>query len=355
MGNTASSANSLIQGPVQGPLEAPGKTSKVITPTILSEKALQTFEKLPGILRDFSENDPDFIKKFLDDYNANVQDPNLKINLDPKVVSQLDRMHKTIVEQVGYQENPDGSILIQPKTPVSPAEFQQGKVLNPTSKDTFINKMRTPTNIINQVLPAAVYESLDQQRKELYGYVDNLKPFLSPNTTIGKNVQTIVGTIVSLKAKYAFFEYKYIQLNIFLLAMIRNMYSILQDVMTNIVQVVIEREKKRSIEMEKIFELMKQMMMNADMQITPNDFDIISGMIGKLKEEAQAGFDQTNKTAAETYKKLNDTISVLGTAAVPGASSTIPAGGSSKKTKQKGGFVRGSSSFPQSFFDLPNL
>ena len=227
-------------------------------PVIIPQPVVEKFEGISKILEEFGTNDPNFISKYINDYNNSLPagKENLRVPIeDGKLLKKLDDFHKNVVKYIGFQKRPDGSLDIKSNQIYEP-DFEKGFVKNQAAADDFVSKMKTPSGIVGSQLTAAVLDdpAVDKPTKELYARVTEL---FNKDPNVKQTAENIVGSIVNLKSRYTFFEYKYVQLNIFVLVMIRNMYSIMQGVLENIIKLVVDRDNKRNQQMNDILKMVE--------------------------------------------------------------------------------------------------
>jgi hypothetical protein len=143
-------------------------------------------------------------------------------------------------------------------------------------------------------------------------------------------------------------------MNILLLVVIQNMYKTMKTSITEIINLYDVQTIKRNEEVNKIFEIMKQILGETELQIQETDLNKLNELINKVKSESVTDKEQLIKLAnGKLIDQMNliQSIGQTGTVTPPGQTPSPPRGGN-KKT-MKAGFVRGSSTFPaQEFFNL---
>ena len=171
------------------------------------------------------------------------------------------------------------------------------------------------------------------------------------------NIETIMNSVKGLKVKYKFFEYKYIELNIFLILFIQQVYKSMDAFVNNIVAFNKQRDFTREQLIKDTLKIMLDVLTAADLQINPNDFDHITGMMDKLKIH----MDKKNN---ELDTKMRDLVDVTSN----NLSGFLDAMSDTTKKQMyeqlkedpriesmRGGFVRDGSMFPQAFYDLDKV
>jgi hypothetical protein len=291
-------------------------------PSIFTEDVVKKFENFTEAIKLLSDNDPALVSTYVDKFN-NMLPPdrqNLKIVLSEDVKKQLDSFHKAVTKIA----TANGSL-------VDDENFQQN----------FGPKMKNQKDVIETLLPKAINAEMKTNVDSLNTKVKELEPFLKNNTQVQKNVTDIVGSVVNLKSRYSYFEYKYIQLNIFMLALFTNYNAIITGALDDVLNLVTAHDKAMSGKLDEVFKLILALLQSN--QISTQDLDSIAAVFGqmqdKLKEDTKKTVEAINTASKDVEKTL---MAIRNMSATPDG-----------QPGQKGGFVRGSSSFPQSFFELP--
>ena len=178
------------------------------------------------------------------------------------------------------------------------------------------------------------------------------------------NVETIMNSVKGLKVKYKFFEYKYIELNIFLILFVQQVYKSMDSFVNNVVAFNKQRDATREQLIRDTLKIMLGILTAADLQINPNDFEYLTGMMDKLKSH----MDDKNK---ELETKMRDLVAIttdnlsgfLGALTEPTKIDLMKQLQQDPKLQQaaqaqgvlRGGFVRDGSMFPQAFYDLDKV
>lgn len=287
-------------------------------PSILNKDAQKKFENFKTAIEMLSQNDPNLIKEQIEKYNQTAPG-NLKLNLSQNVIAQIDRFHQNVVKEFNYNL--------------------------PDKTNEFKTKMSVPKTLVDNTLPSSIKAELDfnNTSQELKEKAAALAPFLKANSKLNSDVDTIINTVVGLKSKYSYFEYKYIQLNIFMLALFTNYNDIIKSLIDSIVQIVTTHEDQMSEKLDSLLPLVLKLL-NTN-QISTDDLDQIAGVVNQMKTQLATDTSATIAKLNDGSEKIKKTLEAIqGMSENPNPTS----GGA-----QQGGFVRGSSSFPQSFFELP--
>jgi hypothetical protein len=324
---------------------------------IIPADVFTKLEKFREILDNFNKNEPNFVSKYIDDYNKSVPS-NLQLNtasLGPQL-SRIDQFHSLLVKKITGDPNANKDLL---KT-------------NPVVQQQFMQTMKNTNQLIGTDLPELAKGLISNEIQQLMN--DSL---IKKDANVRGTVNQILNQIVSMKARYSFFEYKYVQMNVLLLVIVQNMYSTMINAIKNIVELHEKQNEIRNKEVSQIFNLMLAILQSAELQITPQDFDKLSGLIDKVRADAERDHAELqkykDKITMETVNFVSDTldkattqstgITTTGTNmtfAPPAPASPTPTvvGGfvRDKSRTQEGGFVRFNSMFPaQEFHNIESL
>ena len=129
------------------------------------------------------------------------------------------------------------------------------------------------------------------------------------NKDISETVKTIMNNVKSLKVKYKFFEYKYIQLNVFMIVFIQYVYNSMSKFIVDVIAYNQTRDAIRQEMTQKIFQATQEIMGASDIQMKPEDADAINKMIGNLQEKVKK--DQQEITQLSGQLKNNSLSDLL--------------------------------------------
>jgi hypothetical protein len=372
------------------------------TPTFTApNNIVDKIKGLGDVIKHFNENDTTSIEGFIDNFNKQVSDKE-KIDLGPEVKSLMLSFHNQVLEvidsQLGANSTPEE------KQAVLKAKLKDNKQLNEMLKMYYDKKL------------------MDFETKV---FSDET---VRDNPEVMSTVSNIMNNVKSLKVKYKFFEYKYIQMNVFLIVFIQYVYNSMSKFIVDVIAYNQTRDAIRQEMTKKIFEATQKILGASDLQMKPEDADSINRLIFNLQQKVQK--DQTeiqelsgklknnslsdllnfvltsDETLAshimegvEKYKQTSKPTNAQQTSKPTNAQQTskptnaqgnkgqqqyqqkaqyiqgqyqgvkptpqpqtnypkqiveqnIPKTNSSENTSQQGGFVRGSSMFPQAFFEL---
>jgi hypothetical protein len=303
--------------------------------------------KLRDILQGYNENDPNFITKYIDDYNKTVTQQGkseLVLNTDSPAfkeqLKRLDNFHTSLVQNI---TNSPGLTIEEVKN-------------NQAYQDTLKKTLNNVPDLLTTTLPEIAKKLINKQVNELY--TDRL---INNNQQVKGTVTDILSMIVKMKARYSFFEYKYVQMNVLLLVIVQNMYNTMISSITNIIALYKTQNQQRNVDVANIFKIMLSILQSAELQIQPEDFDKLSLMIKTVKDQTEIDqknlSDMSNEYKANAQKAIDnigigaDQLVTPVASSVTGTRTGIGGFIRSKSRTQKAGFVRDSSTFPAAEFN----
>lgn len=186
-----------------------------------------------------------------------------------------------------------------------------------------------------------ILKEKESEKKAIEQNLNN-NPILK-NTNLPTNILNLFDNSQTLKVKYKYFEYKYVYLNLFLLGFIEKTMETLHGFSTITQSYIKNKDAVQQETITSLITLLNQILNNAN--ITLNDDDELT--IKKMMDEIKI---QTEKNLADLQMKEKETVDKIKTelAKATPASTTSPTALGGKR----GGFVRGSSTFPQTFYEL---
>jgi hypothetical protein len=206
-------------------------------------------------------------------------------------------------------------------------------------------------------------------------------PGIAESKEMKDNVSLIANSIKSLKVKYKFFEYKYIELNIFLILFVQHVYKTLDDFVKNVLAFNTQRDETREKVVKDTLKIMINILTAADLQIEPKDFEYLTGMMDKLKTHMDKKEQEMNEKVKGLYEITTDNIAgfldALSDATKVDMYNKLGQQDAIKKNQpysggmlrdhsvlsktfyedkgMSGGFLRGQSVLPQAFYEIDGI
>jgi hypothetical protein len=267
--------------------------SKNTQPAVVQQKALDLtpqftapegiVEKIKGlgdVIGFFNDNDTSSIENFVDTYNKQVSAKD-QIEIGPEIKGLMLGFHNQLLEVI------DGQLIgatSSEKQQVLKSKLKDNKALNEMLRLYYNQKMQ---DVESRVLNDEVVRS---------------------NPEITETVRIIMNNVKSLKVKYKFFEYKYIQLNVFMIVFIQYVYNSMGKFIVDVIAYNQARDAIRQEMTQKIFRATQEIMGSSDMQLKPQDAEAINRMITNLQDKVS----RDQKEIQEMSGKLkNNSLSDL--------------------------------------------
>lgn len=333
------------------------------------------------MIRHFNDNDTSSIEGFIDNYNKQVSNKE-RIDIGPEMKTMMLNFHNQVLEVIDQELG--SSSTPEEKREVLKARLKDNNQLNDMIKMYYDKKLM---DFESKVMADATVQS---------------------NPEVLNTVKTIMGNVKSLKVKYKFFEYKYIQLNVFLIVFIQYVYNTMSKFIVDVIAYNQTRDAIRQEMTKKIFKATQDILGSSELQMKPEDADAINKMIANLQQKVQKDqyeiqelsnklktnslsdllnfvltsdetlaahimdgvdrykFTKQVRAATNGSNRSNSGKSNASTSKQSNSNARAASASASYKPSnvspfllpitdvpaQQGGFVRGASMFPQAFFDL---
>ena len=264
--------------------QKPVVDSKVYSMTpqfIAPDGIVDKMKGLGEVITYFNDNDTSSIETFIDTYNQKVTSAE-KIELGPEVKGMMMTFHNQLLEVIDTQL-------------VGASQSEKQQVLKSKLKD---NKQ------LNEMLRLYYNQKMQDVEERVLG-----DEVVKGNKDISDTVKTIMNNVKSLKVKYKFFEYKYIQLNVFMIVFIQYVYNSMSKFIVDVIAYNQTRDAIRQEMTQKIFQATQEIMGASDIQLKPEDADAINKMIGNLQDKVKK--DQQEITQLSGQLKNNSLSDLL--------------------------------------------
>jgi hypothetical protein len=325
--------------------------------------------------------------------NANVL--SMEIVLDKGVKQQIDKLS----EYVSLFNSNDVKPLLQVvKDYKINLETSTGKTFDLNNIDTFVSKFHKELldkiskdypNLNESEKEAKVSEKLKDKGLSEYlrtiydGKLGDLReqilknPLVTKDKQMASSIQNIFTDITGLKSKYKYFEYRYIQLNLFLIVFIQHTYSTMENFINSVLSYTVTRDEMRQDSLRELINLLLRIMREAELNIDQKDFETIDQLMSVIEKQIkdkqvtlESAVEQARVGALDEMLKLvmaNHDIFSQQTAddfgekqhtsrSIPKVDPNLfPEEQTKSQFGQYGGFVKGHSTFPQSFYDLSKV
>jgi uncharacterized protein (UPF0305 family) len=336
------------------------KTKESVDPiemeVVLDKGVKEQITKLGDYVSLFNSNDVTPLLQIVKDYKIDLKNASGNTYDLKNIENIVSKFHGNLLEQIS-KEFPTLS------------KEEQDKKLSNVLKNKGLSKYLT-TN----------------QDNEIVSWKDKIlqNSLVKKDTEMSNSVNSIFDGLTGLKSKYKYFEYRYIQLNLFLIIFIQHTYTIMDNFINTVLAYTITRDRAREESVKELIDLLLKIMKSAELNINQKDFEAIDQLMSVIQNqikdkevkldkainEARTGaLDEMLKVIvnnSEMFKtETFDNISASSSTSTSSRATSISGGfvrgssifpevntSSSIPTTIKGGFVRGSSVFPQAFYDL---
>jgi hypothetical protein len=172
------------------------------------------------------------------------------------------------------------------------------------------------------------------------------------NGALQTNIKNILNNINNMNVKHKFFEYKYIQINLFLIIFIQHTMSTMQDFIEKVTQYSLLRDAKKRDSIDELVKILLQLLNDSRVQLDPENFNVINNMVKTINSDINSN-----------QKKLNDKINTIKDASFNEIvkflynnafteQNIVNQFNPDETPIMKGGFIKGNSVIPQEFYNL---
>jgi hypothetical protein len=233
-----------------------------LTPQFMApDGILSKVKGLGEVIGYFNDNDTSALTNFIDSYNQKVSAKE-RIEIGPEIKSTMLNFHNQLLSVIDQQTGMSTATDTQ-KQEVLKAKLKDNKQLGDMLKMYYNQKLQ---DVETKVLS----DEMVKNSSELSG-----------------SVKVILNNVKALKVKYKFFEYKYIQLNLFMIVFVQYVYNTMTKFIVDVIAYNQARDAIRQEMTQKIFKATQEIMGASDIELKPQDAAAINKMIGSLQEKIQ--------------------------------------------------------------------
>ncbi len=283
-------------------------------------------QKVTELVQGLNSNDFNKLKNYAEQYNNQLSNPQMQIPQD--VINSMMVFHEKILKNLNIQS---GEHLVE-------------LLSNPESSN--------------------MKQLIDVNTTELMKQVNSIG-----NENFKEPLDKIFGNIFTLKMRYKYFEYKYIEMNIFILLFVQKVYELMDSFTNNVLEYNKNRDESREKMMTDFLNLMVNIMSASDLQLDANGFNQINKMMENIKSDLSNKEKDLNDKLGKITEGVTNNLSLLIQNLTTGDIKTLT---ETDKTKLKslldqsatsqgqgstsnrffGGFVREGSSLPKDFYNV---
>jgi hypothetical protein len=257
----SSSSKSSSTPPLPSSANVVSQDAFNLTPQFLApEGIMNKIKGLGEVIGYFNDNDTSSLTNFIDVYNQKVSTKD-RIELGPEIKSTMLNFHNELLSVIDQQMGTNAT------------DSQKEEILKSKLKD---NKA------LNEMLKLYYSKKLEDVETRVLG-----DEMVKNSTELSSTVKVILGNVKALKVKYKFFEYKYIQLNIFMIVFVQYVYNSMTKFIVDIIAYNQARDAIRQEMTRKIFKATQEILGASDVELKPQDAAAINKMISSLQERVQ--------------------------------------------------------------------
>lgn len=161
-------------------------------------------------------------------------------------------------------------------------------------------------------------ESLEKKKTEIMSF-----PLIAKDNETKKNVDALFTNITSLKSKYKYFEYRYIQLNLFLIIYTQHTFTTMDNFVNNILFYIKQKNDAQRDAIKKLIALLLQIMNQAELTIDQKNFEVIDDLMSVMEKQLLEKEDYlSSKLESTTEKAKGELLDVLDRGGVAFANSS---------------------------------
>lgn len=281
-------------------------------------------QKVTELVQGLNNNDFNKLKNYAEQYNNQISNPQMQIPSD--VINSMMTFHEKILKNLNVQS---GEQLVE-------------LLSNPES-----NNMK---------------QLIDVNTTDLLKQVNSIG-----NESFKEPLNKIFGNIFTLKMRYKYFEYKYIEMNIFILLFVQKVYELMDSFTNNILEYNKTRDESREKMITDFLNLMVNIMSASDLQLDANGFNQINKMMENIKTDLSNKEKDLNEKLGKVTEGVTNNLSMLiqnlTTSDIKTLSETDKiklkslldqpsTSQGSSSNRFFGGFVREGSSLPKEFYNV---
>lgn len=112
-------------------------------------------------------------------------------------------------------------------------------------------------------------------------------PIVKKDAQMSSSIQNLFSDITGLKSKYRYFEYRYIQLNLFLMVFIQHTYFTMDKFINTVLAYTVNRDKDREDSVRELINLLLRIMKEAELNIDQKDFETIDQLMSVVEKQVK--------------------------------------------------------------------
>lgn len=229
---------------------------------IVDQVVVDNITNLSGLLKEFSSNDTNAIVqriKNMEEFKGKIPD---------NILDRVSKVHESLLDTI------DSNLSVEEKK----------------------KRMETDTGLANYI-QQYVGKDLDAKMKD---YLEN--PFIKNDPIVKSSMEDVTNSIKQIRSKYKYFEYKYVQLNMFLILFTKHVYQTVNRFMNETSAFYEAREKYHLVLIHNVIKTFQEQLGAETKQLTDLDTSKFTDSIGELSKSIMDTITQ-QKNFAEKQKQ----------------------------------------------------
>lgn len=317
------------------------------------------FDQIKGLsdeLQSLGKSDFSKLQQDVERINEMFKDKDFK--LSDSMTSALMEYHKALLMKL----DKDQSRYTKENRDTHRAEYDS-ILKNPKDNQKYSDSIKSITNNNGKDDVTKIFNALKEYYAEDIDDVFetfNKAAGIKGNDQVKNSVAGIAENIKNMKVKYRFFEYRYIQMNIFMLMFIQHTYDTIEKFTKDVIEFNKQRDNAREEAINDFINSLTTIMKSADMRIDEKDFNQLDALMNDMTSNIKSKQDDFNSKLRDiqqiTQDNIKGFISALSDATKveiqDHLNQTSRRPEYTRPSGQRGGFIRGSSMMPKAFYEF---
>lgn len=238
---------------------------------VLDKGVKQQIDRLSEYVSFFNKNDVDSLLSVVDTYANNLKTSTGQTYQLSNIKRFVGKFHEELLEKITKDS---------PNMTAEEKKVQLGEKLKDSK--------------LPDILKTTYDERLSKLKTEILG-----SPLVVKDRQMGQSIERIFTDITGIKSKYKYFEYRYIQLNLFLIVFIQHVFSTMDKFINSVLAYTVTRDRTRQDSMRQLIDLLLEIMRQAELNIDQKDFEAIDKLMSVVETEIK----QKQKNLGEAVDK----------------------------------------------------
>jgi hypothetical protein len=238
---------------------------------VLDKGVKQQIDRLSEYVSFFNKNDVDSLLSVVDTYASDLKTSTGQTYQLSNIKRFVAKFHEELLEKITKDS---------PNLTAEEKKAQLGEKLKDSK--------------LPDILKTTYDERLSKLKTEILG-----SPLVVKDRQMGQSIDRIFTDITGIKSKYKYFEYRYIQLNLFLIVFIQHVFSTMDKFINSVLAYTVTRDRTRQDSLRQLIDLLLEIMRQAELNIDQKDFEAIDKLMSVVETEIK----QKQKNLGEAVDK----------------------------------------------------